>query len=327
MLSIVPCIASIDYFYPMRYWIVFIVLLCTAWQTSFAQSTLPETEIYLIPLTKVRDGFQFGAPTLVGYKQGYNNQPYFSADGTEILFASNAGKGLTDIYRYNIKKRKSYRITNTKEEAEYSPRQSPSEDRISCVRVEKDTVTQNFVTYDYKGKNLVYVMPGIKTFGYYTWAGGNDLYTFMLPEPFSLVHYRVVPQKMETLASNIGRCLINFRGKIFFVDKTDTTSYKIRVIAKENARMAKAKVLVENPILVETLEGEEDFCVASDGTFLMGSEGKLYSYNLRKSKGQTRSSWKELPSFEALGLGKFYRMVLSPDNTMMAVVVYKADKP
>jgi hypothetical protein len=296
-------------------------------QLQLQAQTLPETSIYLIPISKTRTSYQFGKPVLIGFKQGYNNQPFFSADGNEVFFSSNAGLGLTDIYRYNLKKRKALRVTNTKSEAEYSPRQSPSEDRISCVRVERDSTTQSLVTYDYKGRNHINVMPDVKTFGYYTWVGGNDLYAFMLPEPFTLLHYRMAPQKAETLANHIGRCIVNFRGKVFFVDKTDTTQYKIKVVAKENARMIKNKVAVENPLIVETLEGEEDFCVANDGTFMMGKDGKLYTYNLRKSKGQSRRAWAEVPSFEKLGLGKFYRMVISPDNTMLAVVVYKAAKP
>ncbi|MFM2385498.1 MAG: hypothetical protein RL660_255 [Bacteroidota bacterium] len=304
-----------------------IALVLSTFMAQAQATALPETNIYLVSITKTRTGFQFGKPKLVGSDKGYNNQPFFTSDGTAILYSSNAGSGNTDIFRYNIAKRKSTRVTNTKLESEYSPRPTPAGDRISCVRVEKDTVTQSFVSYDLKGKKPINELPQLKTMGYYTWLGGSDLYTFMLPEPFSLVHYRTAPFKQETLANNIGRCIVNFRNKIFYVDKVDTTNYKLRAVSKENMRMVKNKVLNDNPVIVEMLEGEEDFAMANDGTFYMGKDGKLYSYNLRKNKGQTKESWTEVIGFDELGLGKFYRLVFSPDNTMLAVVVYKEKKP
>jgi hypothetical protein len=301
---------------------------------ALAQSKLPETEIYLVPITKTRAGMQFGKPTLVKAGKGYNNQPYFTYDDN-MYFVGTAGKSTTDIYKYSLAKRKVTRVTNTPNENEYSPRLAPGEESISCVHVGADTAVQSFYMYDLKGKRATNIAPKLNTLGYYTWQTANDIYAFLVPSPFTLVHYRLNPERSETLANNIGRCVINFRNKIFYVDKSDSTSYKIKVIAKENMRMssmlntkAKAtKVLVDNPTIVETLPGEEDYCMMHDGTFLMGKEGKLYSYNLRKSKGQTKSSWTELPGFDELGLGNFYRIAISPDNTMLAVVVYKGEKP
>jgi hypothetical protein len=307
---------------------------------SFAQTKLPDTDIYLVPITKTRAGMQFGKPTLVSAGKGYNNQPYFTYDDY-MYFVGTAGKTTTDIYKYNLAKRKTTRVTNTKDQNEYSPRLAPGEENISCVHVGRDTAVQSFYTYDLKGKRPTNIAPNLTTLGYYTWQTANDIYAFLVPSPFTLVHYRLNPERSETLANNIGRCVVNFRNKIFYVDKADSTSYKIRVIAKENMRMSSKQInktsgvqkfvenkrLVENPILVETLEGEEDYCIMSDGTFLMGKEGSLYSYNLRKNKGQTKNSWTEIPAFKELGIGKFYRISISPDNTMLAVVVYKGEKP
>jgi hypothetical protein len=303
-----------------------IFLLIAISCTNFAIAQLPETRIYTLDITKERKNIVFANPQIISFNKGYNNQPFFTSDGEAILFASNKGEGNTDIYKYNIKKKKTIRITKTPE-AEYSPRLTPQEDRISCVRVEMDTVTQLLYNYDLKGKNGFALLPDEKRIGYYTWLNSVDVFAFTVPEPFALGRYNTYNLTKEIFVNNPGRTIINFRNKIFYVDKSDTNDYKIRVIAKENMRKVKNKKLIENPVIVETLAGQEDFTIMNDGTFLIGKDGKLYAYNLRKAKGQKSADWVQIADLNLLGIAQFYRLTLNADNTQMAIVTYDGLKP
>ena len=112
-----------------------------------------------------------------------------------------------------------------------------------------------------------------------------------------------------------------------YVDKTDSLHWKIRIIAPENLRISRKKpaVPVENPVLTETLPGEEDYCFMQDGSILMGHEGILYIK--RNPFRHPESAWEPIADLKIMGITQFYRIAVSPDNTKIAVVVYQGKKP
>lgn len=300
-----------------------IVLLATSF-ASFAQ--LPETRIYTLDISRgMRGKLEFTNPQLIGFKIGYNNQPYFTPDGKSILYAANKGKGTTDIFEYRFKKKKNVRLTETKE-AEYSPKWTIDENEISCVRVEQDTITQHFYAYNLKGGKGHLLTNSLSTMGYYQWLNSNEVIAFLVPEPFTFVKYNITTLRCDTLLSAPGRTFYNYKGKTFFVDKSDSTKYFIKTLAKENLRSRKiATAQVPNPIIAETLSGQEDFAIMNDGTILMGKEAKLYAYYPRRAK--RKDDWVEIADFTNLGIGPFYRLTLNQENNKLAVVVYEGKKP
>ncbi len=304
-----------------------VLLACILFTFTIAKAQLPETKVYLLDLQKNGAKIIVSNPKMVSNKKGYNNQPYFMDDDRNILFVSNNGNGNTDIYRYDMKKKSIKRITKT-DEAEYSPRQSMAEDNeITCVRVEKDTVTQHFYAYNNKGKKGHLLLPDLSTIGYYTWLNGAEIVAFTLPEPFTLVKYNVVTLKADTIIESIGRTIINNRSKIYYVDKSDSEHYYIKQIAKENIRPRKGKEKVADITVLETLPEQEDFCILNDGTILMGDAGKLYAFNPKKVRGKVQEDWIEVADLNKMGIGIFYRLVVNADNTKMAVVGYEGKKP
>jgi WD40-like Beta Propeller Repeat len=307
----------------MRILFIFLFAICAI--KAFAQ--LPETRIYTMDISREgRSKFVFSNPTLISKDKGYNNQPFFMDDDKSILYASNNGKGTTDIYKYDMKRKKNKRITNT-DEAEYSPRQSMAEDEITCVRVEKDTVTQLLYSYAPNGKHGHLYLPDVKSLGYYAWLNGAEIIGLTLPEPFTLSKYNVITLKADTLATNIGRTFQTIGGKVFYVDKSDTDHYKIKAIAKENLRPRKNRKPVDNILICETLPKQEDFFVTYDGTFWMGKDGKLFAYRTKKSKGVADHQWVEMADFTKLGIASFYRLAINADMTKIAVVMYAGNKP
>ena len=80
--------------------------------------------IYPLQLDKQTSSWQLGAPKPVSNRDGYDNQPAFSADSQSLVFASNRGAEHNDIFQYYLNKNASPQIeqlTFTPDESEYSP--------------------------------------------------------------------------------------------------------------------------------------------------------------------------------------------------------------
>ncbi len=287
---------------------------------------LPETSIYLFEIQRTQRSYTLMTPKKISKKKGYNNQPYFSPDDLSLYYVSAMDTTNTEVMKYDLKKRKSRRLTKTKE-CEYSPKFSPDMSTITCVRVEQDKETQHLASYTLKGKKPLVILPELKSIGYYEWISQSEFISFELPEPFYLVKHNIMKKSTDTLATHIGRCFVHLRskGKIVYLDKSDSLHWKIRTVAQENLKSTKPKNKVENPVLTESLAGEEDFCFLQDGSILMGHEGKIYcKKNPFKNPNAEWQEWADLSKF---GINKFYRMALSADNTQMAIVVYEGEKP
>lgn len=294
--------------------------------SNIALSQLPETAIYLLDIKKTNAGYQFLNPTLITKKNGYNNQPYFTPDGKSILYVSNIDSINTEIYTYNLKKKKSKRLTHTPE-PEYSPRYTLENNAISCVRVEKDKTTQHFYTYNLKGKKPKLQLPTLNTIGYYSWKTPIEFYCAVVPDPMTLMLFNTISGKGETLRNNIGRCIFYYRekNKFCYVDKSDSTNWFIRTLNNDYRKPKGERLLQEDAILTTTLPNEEDFCFMQDGSILMAHEGKIY---LKKNPFRNvNATWEQITDLIPYGLTSFYRMVLSPNYQQIAIVAFKGKKP
>src|SRR5262245_12917448 len=96
--------------------------------SPFCQAQVPSTDLYLIKVSKEPDKYTFGEPVNITHREGYDNQPYFMPDGRTLLYVSirtdKKGHSQADVYKYDIKKKKSKRVTKTYED-EYSPTLMP----------------------------------------------------------------------------------------------------------------------------------------------------------------------------------------------------------
>lgn len=75
------------------------------------------SDIYLFNFRLDDDNFYISNAKNITNTPGYDNQPFFTPDGTSILYASDDGFGQTDIFKYNLKSRSERRLT-------YSPGKS-----------------------------------------------------------------------------------------------------------------------------------------------------------------------------------------------------------
>ncbi len=94
----------------------------------------PATDIYLAELRVSHGRASVGAPVNVTGRPGYDNQPMFLPDGRAFLYTSIREDSQADIYRYDIARATSSRVTATRE-SEYSPTPLPDGTGFSVVRV------------------------------------------------------------------------------------------------------------------------------------------------------------------------------------------------
>jgi Tol biopolymer transport system component len=63
---------------------------------------------------------KIGVPQNLTRREGYDNQPSFSASSRELFYTSNRGDGQTDVYRYDLSTGLSVPVRRTTPESEYS---------------------------------------------------------------------------------------------------------------------------------------------------------------------------------------------------------------
>lgn len=275
----------------------------------------PDTEIYLAPLKTVNGAINVGTPVNISNSAGYDNQPFFTNDGSGVLFTSIRGGGTqTDIYRYDIAARRVSQVTNTPE-SEYSPTVTPA-GGLSVIRVELDgNNTQRLWQFTADGRDPKVVLENVKPVGYHAWADDHTLALFVLGQPATLQLADTRSGAARIIATDIGRSIQPIPGKsstheISFVQR-ERDGDRVRLIVKKlNPSTG------ETSVLVPAVEGgnEADTAWAPDGTLLMARGGVLYGWR------QGQAGWKEVANLERLSLSGVTRLAVSPAGDFLALV-------
>jgi len=268
---------------------------------------LPNTNIYHFNLTKVANTYKVKSPHILTAfnESGYNNQPsYF--DDKVIYFATNYyDKERTEIAKFDLFEKTLTRITYT-DEKEYSPTKVPGKDAFSVIRVEADDKTQTLSLYPLDGigyaKRYMNNTPNI---GYHTWLDKEIVGLFLVEAPHhNLAIANAISERRKIILDNIGRCLkVDKKSNLLFVHKLSDKW----LIKSYNTLTNKSTVVKE------TLPDAEDFELLNDGTILMGSKSKLYTYNPKRS-----TDWVEVIDLSDLGITNIKR-IASRRNSLLVV--------
>ncbi len=281
---------------------------------AFLTSALaqPETDIYLYRIVAAGDtspGFSVESPRNITPRLGYDNQPFFTPDGRYLLFVSMDDHDQTDVYRYDLERGSTERITRTRNRSEYSPTVTPKGDGYSAVVVEEDG-TQRLWFFEWGDEKGQVMMDEITDIGYHAWYHKKRMAMFLLGEPPTLraTHYR--RQKPRVLTDSIGRCIQSIPGEeqdISFVDKSEEPW---RIMRWE----AKSKEITE---IAPCLPGSEDYAWYADWLW-MGSGKQLF---IRRTGAD--AEWQLVGEVEE---GTITRLSVSPNGDYLAVVVRREDE-
>ena len=278
-----------------------------------APAAPPSTDIYLLPLSGGLASMQAAKPAPVSTAPGYDNQPFFSADGNRLLFAANHDGKQTDVFMFNRENGRVAQMTNTPEN-ENSPTYLPAglgeSGGFSVVRSELDK-TQRLWRFNALGRDAQLILTDIKPVGYHAWIDADRVALFVLGEPNSLQLASVKMGKGEVVANGIGRSLHRIPGTrmVSFVHREPSGEYWIKQIDIDTKKIEALTRVVEGST-------DRDMTWMPDGkTILMSGGTRVFSWT------RGASSWTALFDAAAHNLGAVSRIAVSPKGDAIAIVV------
>ena len=269
----------------------------------------PATDIYLADLRVDHRRVTVDAPVNVTARPGYDNQPCFLPSGHAFLYTSVHEDRQADIYRYDLDKKTSTRVTNSRE-SEYSPTPLPKGAGFSVVRVEADS-TQRLWAFDADGTHPRLVLDSIKPVGYHAWGDDNTLVLFVLGTPSTLqIADARSPGKMgEVVARDIGRSLQRIPGgrpAVSFVQRDSAAGNWLEQVDIRTHQVTK---------LVKVPAGADFFVWTREGIVLTASGTTLLQWDPERGTG-----WDTVADFAAAGLTGISRLAISPRGNRLAIV-------
>lgn len=277
-------------------------------------SQLPVSHVYCFDME--RDGASINvknARFLTAFNQnGYNNQPQW-VNNNELYLAVQTpyDTNQTDILSLSVLTNTVTRITATAE-SEYSPTVMPDRRSFSCVRVDVPSAggMQRLWSYPYDrsngGRDLLSLQQNI---GYHCWLSDKKVALFIVNGSQNYLKLaNIDDQSSIQLMSGIGRSMARMSdGKLAYVQKATPQTWYIKALDP---------ISYSSTILIETLQGSEDFTLMPDGTFLMAFASKLYSFNPADSVKE----WKEIADLAKYGLTNIKRIAISRNMDKIAIV-------
>ena len=282
----------------------FIVYFTLFFAITTACAQLPNTDIWLLDIDKSQDSIVLRNPVNITTRSGYDNQPVFSPDGKYLLYTSIREDNQADIYKFDLVSKQTSRLTFTPT-SEYSPAFTPDGKSISVVMVEPDSV-QRLWKFPIKGGKANLVLNDIDSIGYYRWISKDSLALILITEPPTLEVVNVNSGKTVVVKSNVGRCMIERDGRLYYTQKQSDAGI----------------LLTTYPRSVK--EGEEKLqkLKSEDFTFLNSKEPALL--NGLKSKIFTlfpnQSVEKSIIDLSGIGIKNISRIAINREGNKLAIV-------
>lgn len=276
------------------------IVLLGVWPTpSPAQ---PGTDIYIAPL-QLGQHPVIGVPENITGRGGYDNQPFFSPDGSYLLFASADTSGQTDVFRYGFAAGVTERLTHTVE-SEYSPTILPRGDGFSTVRVEADGVTQRLWRFDLDGSHPQLVMADVDSVGYHTWLDGENLVLFIVGDPHTLRRVHVPTQNEQVIARDVGRSVFKVPGQpMVSFTQPGNDGFVARIYDAFDGQIIEG---------AEIPDGGQDLAWAGNGTMFASGGTTVYAY--------LDNQWLVVQDLSVYGLSGLTRLAVAPDGSSIAIV-------
>ena len=287
---------------------IFLIALLVYTNSIWCQPN--SSQVYLCQFFVSDQTIKLTDPKMISEELGYNNQPYFESDDT-VLYAGTRN-GQTDIVRYTVSEDSRQWLTNT-EGSEYSPQLIPDQELIAAIRLE--TSGEQFLAAYTSSGAYTSTLVSDPIVGYQVWVNYNEMYSAILvDEGLSLAKHNFSSKSLEVLDTNIGRSLHlqplgedggHLSNNITYVSKKELPNQIIGLNLSDKL----------SKLIVETLEGSEDFCWTPWGHIIMGQGSKLYVFD-----PSAEDSWVLLHDMNPYGLTNITRITVSPSGQYISFV-------
>jgi len=264
----------------------------------FAQ--LPNTDIWLLDFKQKKDSISLTNPVNITKRDGYDNQPCFSPDGSFLYFSSNRDGKQRDIYKYNLKNKKTTQVKNTAT-SEYSPTFMPDLKKLSVVMVEQDSAQRLWTINPQNGDTALFI-DNIDSVGYHTWLENSAVFVFLLPEPFKLYLVDRKTGNKFFINDSIGRCFKLYSEMLLYVKKTNTKSNQLWLYNMAGQKSWPTKTIIE----------AEDFVIL-DNYIFWASGSKIYRSNIYKDER------KLIADLSKYNITNITRITIGPYKNKMAI--------
>lgn len=288
----------------------------------FAQNPPANIEVFLADVTIVNSEFKLHRVQNISNNPGYDSQPWFSSDGTTLLYASNRN-GETDIVSMSVWSLNKIWLTNTPNRSEYSPQFTPDGQELSYITLSPEGI-QDFRSIPLLGiqgqQKVETIIESEDIIGYYHWASTSpsSYLCFVLPTdqaPATLQWHEPVdsPRADSTDTTRTSKQILDASpGRSFLpIPNTELLSF----IDKQTDPW---RIKSFNPLTGEilsiapTLSGSEDVAWLPNGYPIMGSGSVLRFFN-----GQ---DWLILYDFTETGIKNISRVAVNAKGEKIAIV-------
>ena len=248
-----------------------------------------DADILLADLSMGPEGLpSIGDPTNLTQRPDYDNQPYFTPDGSGLWYTANdAQSGQSDIWRYDFATERVTRITQSAPESEYSATPLPDGSGISAIRVEADS-TQRLWRFSLDGLNPSVILPDLAPVGYHKWVDESTLVMFVLGSPPTLQVGDVRTGRARVVTEDIGRSIQNIPGTfdVSYVQRNEDGSTTIMRLPGDGG---------EPEPITETVAGGDFHAWTPNRVLLMADGPRVFA-----RRYEPDASWQQIADFSDL---------------------------
>ncbi len=276
---------------------------------SFTAYSLPTTDIGILDLGKLISSGKNKTVDLkpLTQRDGYDNQPKFSADGKTLYFTRGItdknGKSQTDIMAYNFAVQSFKSISNSLDSSEYSP--TPyQEGFLTIIGVADSNGKQYLNKLSIETGHQSTISDEIEPIGYHAWLNEAEAAVFVLGDVMTLQVLNTEDNDhVEVLVENIGRCLQRIAENKISYTVEEEGQHRIYILDGEHKSHDTGIVLPE---------GVQDYVWLSEKEVIFGEDSKLYLMDAGLKV--------EIIDLKELGINSISRLAIDEITNRLALV-------
>lgn len=283
--------------------LIVLVMLCT---TLLAQ---PDTDIFLMDIAPTEKGINISNFKNISNNPGYDSQPSFAFG---VLLYAGTENDQTEIQAYQLNTGTTKRMNIPTSGGEYSPQLAPDGVGFTAVRLDT-TGLQRLYYYDEKGESHRLLRE--LQVAYYVLNDKNTLLASVLSDDrLDLVLADLQHEKIDTLVQNSGRSIHKIPNSMAmsYTSLNDNGNFEIYQMDMQTR---------ESFFITELPKGIQDYCWLSDSKLLLGSNDKLFIYDLYGN-----GDWKFAADLSEYKLKGITRVTVNNEGAKLAIaaeVIYE----